>query len=311
MSKRKTESAQAGDLATAKARIEARAAEAEARRVKQLPLWHEAARGLPNEIVRSALFTTGAKADPRRYYRRETILSVGGGEVTYTGEELRTDDEDVWLQIMHLARDVPLGEPVYFTAYAFLREIGWRTSRYYYKKLSDHIDRLSATNVCVRSARLTELMGDDGDGDAVVGEAIGVSLVRRFRSTDERGRPLNKWWVTLEPELHSLFARDYMTLFSWSDRRRLTPTAKRLHEFYGSHRRPHPMKVETLKGLCGSRAKDLRRFRQTLRDALERLRHIGFLEPAGPGGVWIDPATDLVHVRRTAPLATGPLPFGD
>lgn len=268
-----------GAFEKAQARVEKMAAAARTAQVVQLPLWADASRGIPNEVVRSALFTTRGRRIARRFLRDEPVLVLGDGQVHYRGEELRTDDEDVWLQVMHLAREQPLGECVQFTAYAFLRDLNWPTTAYYYKKLREHLARLQANAVTVSSKRL--------EG------GVSLSLIRRFEWQDERGEALRRWRVWVEPEMRALFGDRYYTLLEWHQRRQLTPTAKRLYDYWASHRRPYPVKVASLRDLCGSSTQSLRRWRQQLRSVLTELLACDFL-----GSAHIDPDTDLVHVQR-------------
>ncbi len=58
-------------------------------KVVQLPLWPELRRGIPNDLVRGALFTVGNSRMPRAYRKTMVIASLGGIAITYTGEELR------------------------------------------------------------------------------------------------------------------------------------------------------------------------------------------------------------------------------
>ena len=73
-------------------------------------------RALPNEVFRSALFDVRNMRTKREYLKDHQICVIGDGSVTYTGEELRQDDEMVWLQLIELAKSQPLGEGVRFTA---------------------------------------------------------------------------------------------------------------------------------------------------------------------------------------------------
>lgn len=43
------------------------------------------------------------------------IAVIGDGQVIYRGEELRQDDELVWLHLMHLAKKTHLGDCIDFT----------------------------------------------------------------------------------------------------------------------------------------------------------------------------------------------------
>ena len=87
-------------------------------RGEQLPLWPEGIRCAPNEFLRSALFNARNRNQRRRYLQQETLAIIGSGRITYTGEELRQDDATVWLQLIQMARDTPLGSSVEFTVSA-------------------------------------------------------------------------------------------------------------------------------------------------------------------------------------------------
>src|SRR5690242_12013341 len=60
----------------------------------QLPLWPELCRGVPNDVLRSALFAVSARGD-RRSMKREPIASLDGIEIRYTGARLDQSDLDV------------------------------------------------------------------------------------------------------------------------------------------------------------------------------------------------------------------------
>ena len=132
----------------------------------QLPIWAEAMRAAPNELIRSALFNAKNRNNKREYLKNAPIYVVGDGEMRYTGEELRQDDETVWMQILHLARLQPLATWVEFKRSEFLKALGWPTSAYYYTRLDETIKRLSATNLSIASKRLHKL--------------VGVSLIRKY-----------------------------------------------------------------------------------------------------------------------------------
>jgi hypothetical protein len=59
--------------------------------VVRLPVWPEPVRGVPNGMLRSALF--GAiKKGPRRYMEGEEIAAQDGIEIRYTGQRLDQGD---------------------------------------------------------------------------------------------------------------------------------------------------------------------------------------------------------------------------
>ena len=248
----------------------------------QLPLWNEKVRGLPNPIARSSLFTVGNQNEARAFYKaHKTIQTLAGCTITYKGEELRQDDEDVFLQLVHLARHHVLGERVEFTAYSFLKELGWKKSSEGYARLRTTLDRLQGTGLRVTG----EMIGGGYQG----------ALVRKFMWKDDADNPLSRWVVFLEPEIIRLFAPNSYTQVWWEQRLRLKSSlAKYLHGYYATHEQPYPMKVETLRGLTGSRTTRLTDFRKALRKALDQLVLERFLDQ------WQIDGGDLVHVVRSA-----------
>ena len=249
----------------------------------QLPLWHEKVRGLPNPMARSALFTVGNKTEPRLYYKsHKTIQTISGYVITYRGEELRQDDEDVYLQLVHLARNHPLGERVEFAAYGLLKELNWAKSSEGYGRLRATLDRLQGTSLRITSQH----PGEGGYQGA---------LIRKFAWKDDANAPLTKWVVFLEPEIVKLFSPNGYTQVFWEQRLRLkSSVAKYLHGYYASHEQPYPMKVATLQTLSGSRAARLTDFRKALRKALDLLVTERFLDS------WSIDGSDLVHVIRSS-----------
>lgn len=253
-------------------------------RVYQLPLWGGEQRGVSNAIARSALFNVAnSRKGARKNLKRVMVASLHGIDITYTGEELRQEDEDVLLQILHIARLQPLGEHVPFTAYSMLKELGWTSNADSYKRLVDCVDRLKASSVEIRTRLPT-------------GEFVGYtgSLIRSFRWKSEDGSlPLRRWEVLLEKEIIGLFGPEQYTKIDWEFRLALPPLAKWLHTFYNTHAQPFSYKVDTLYGLTGSEIRELRQFRYKLRQALQVLVERGFFLNA-----YVEPKTDLVVVTR-------------
>ncbi len=249
------------DLEDTLKKIEERAAKAP----KQLPLWDEKFRGTPNEVIRSSLFTARIRGE-REIFKDAVLFVLGDGEITYRGEELRTYDEDVWLQVMHIARNQQLGNRIEFTPYSMIKELGWakgknRPSQAHYERLRECLSRMQATTVTVSSKRL--------------GHASTVSLIRKFEYRDMTGTE-NKWKVWVEPEMNALYGDVHYTQLEWERRVKLSPIAKRLHGWVASHRTPFPVTVTKLYQLCNIKSEQ-KSFKQALPKYLKELVDTGFL----------------------------------
>lgn len=250
----------------------------------QLPFWNEDKRALPNPLARGALFTA-TKDGNREYHKGTRVSTLANIEIIYKGEELRQDDMSVLLTIFHLARQRPLSkdDPVEFTAYSFLKEVGWTINGQEYKHLQECFDRLSANQVKVLA---------DGGKAGYAG-----SLLRSFEWRDSSGQSLSKWRVWLEPKIAGLFTHDSYTLMEWADRKKIgqrSPLALWLHTILSTHRQPLPLAVAKYRELSGTREKSLAGFRMRLKAALNRLKDCGIIEA-------YEIKNDFVYVTKRGP----------
>ena len=217
-----------------------------------LPLWPDVVRGVPNGVLRSALF--GAiKKGARRYMQGEHVAAPDGIEIRYTGQQLDQGDLDVWESLLHVARIQEMGEQCRFTAYALLKLMRKTDSGKNRATLQTRIERLRANAVTIKQGRYSYIGG-------LVDEAY-------------KDEETQEWVIVLNPKLHALFAPDQFTLADWSVRHALDgkPLAQWLHGYYASHAKPYPVNVATLLKLSGSENTETRSSRQTLRKALDAL----------------------------------------
>jgi hypothetical protein len=237
----------------------------------KLEMWPDAVRGIPNAVLRGALFSVGKVR--KIFSKRTVIAALEGYEIRYLGTTLNQTDLDVWEMLLHLARLQPLGAKVEFTAHALLKELGRGTSGMHHEQLKETIARLAAG-----LAEITWIKDK---------KTFAGTLITSFFRDEETGR----YVVKFNPDMAKLYGSGH-TRIDWQQRQSLGQNnlAKWLHGFYSSHAKPFPYKVETLRGLCGS-AEELRGFRRRLKAALVDLVSIGSLKS------WeIDPGTDLVAV---------------
>mgnify|MGYP003379993558 CR=1 FL=1 len=262
------------------------------KKINQLPLWPTTLRGMPNAVARSALFNIDhARKGERGWFQAQPIFSAKNIKMIYTGAELRVDDEDVFLQVLHGGRTHDLGTTVEFTARDMMKALKWTLNKESTERLKMCLTRLSATTIEITVKNL------DGTG-----EGFGGSLVRLFRWKNfETGELFRKWQIELEPEIVALFGQQTYTRIDWEFRLSLPPLAKQLHKFYHSHGVPFPMKVQTLYELSGSHMAELRKFRYELKKALALLVERGFFKSFA-----IDKNSDLVTVIRTSPTLMPP-----
>jgi hypothetical protein len=244
----------------------------------QLEFWSEKVRGLPNTLARCALFTAAGKKEVRSKLQEAVVFSVQGFTLIYSGQELRQDDQDVFLQLVHMTRGVPVGHKLEITGYAILKAIGWGTGGRDYTRLRESIERLADTKI--------KITGTDM-------EFRGGLLPSMTRVGDSASSKFSLW---LDPSVISLFGENAYTLVDWDMRLTLGSLAKWFHSFYFTHREPLGYRVETLHRLCGSRSTAMRSFRSKLRDALDELVAIGFLDS-------YEIINDVVHVKRHRAIA--------
>lgn len=248
-----------------------------------LPPWDDEMRCLSNEILRSALFNARNRQEPRRFFKNEPIAVVyGTAQIAYTGEELRQNDELVWLQLIHLSKNVPLGRPVEFAPYGMANALKLTKSNAnprYIARIFESLRRMQATALCIHSKRL--------------GRSVSLSMIPKFEWQDETtGDRLPKWRVYLAPELVLLFEKDHITHLQWQQRLALpTGLATWMHGYFASHREPFPLRLSELKRGAGCTTKSWRRFKQMVSVALDALVDVGFLRDAEIRG-------EYVHVER-------------
>ena len=220
-------------------------------KIVHLPVWPEAVRGMPNGLLRTALFGVVERGG-RRYMQVEPIAAVNGIEILYTGQQLDQGDLDVWQAVLHFCRLQAMGRECRFSAYAFLKALGKTVSGASRKVLDTQLTRLKATAVRIR------LVGRYSYEGSLLDE------IYRDEKTKE-------YVAVLNPKMRALFEPDQFTQIEWSVRHALSgkPLAQWLHGFFSSHAAPHPISIEKLRELSGSEAKRERKFKETLRKALD------------------------------------------
>lgn len=225
----------------------------------QMHFWPDDKRAAPNAMVRCSLFrgVMGGKTGSRQMHNETLIASLGGEEIYYNGEDLDQRDFDVWMAVLQVFRDQPMGATVEVSSNKLLRLAGLTNTGPSHKALQTRLKRLAFTRV--------DVIPSDPTNKAAF---YGALLQEAERRSDGK-----TWHLRLAPKLKALFGDGY-TWMDWEIRNRLgrASLAQWLHAFYRSHRNPLPISVERLKVLSGSGTKELRFFRSDLKKALNRLQ---------------------------------------
>lgn len=243
----------------------------------QFPIWKSSNRALPNVIVRSSLFTARNSRTPRDYRDNELLAVVGPGEIRYTGKELRQDDEDVLMCLVHIAKEIygnrELAEPekryrIPFNRGRLIADLGWTRNTRSYQRLRACMTRLKATELMVRVS-LTET-ADAGRS---------VSLLTEYAWNED------EYWAEIPSLFFALYGQQYTSL-NWAQRQKLPAgLARWLQAYTLSHKKCLPVKIETIAKGAGleipKNSNEKRKFRQILRRACKELVEAGVLLEAG------------------------------
>lgn len=244
--------------------------------LKLTPGWSEDKRGMSKSLARSALFSVRDKRLARERYDNAIMATLEGVEIRYSGEELRQDDHDVFMQMCHLARDEKIGEEVNITGAQALDGLGWGRSNDAYDRLRACYKRMLEGTVYVTASRNKAMVRLYG---AHLFATVGAE-VENVTSIDSLGA---RWTIKLNAELANIINGSEMTLIKWAADQKMSPLAKFLHRFFATHEKPFEYKAETLHRLCGSKQANMATFRQNLKRALNEVQEAGYIKSHSMG----------------------------
>lgn len=248
---------------------------------------------LPHLMTCSSLVRIGVRNGAREHYDAASPLHVmkfSGHKdretvVSYTGEELRTGDVEVWGYLLTLAAPLPLGTRVVVSSRRLLQALGRGTGGPAYKSLRAEIARLQGARVRVRSShegmrqQFREMFPDD---PLSMGRAAGPIEVS-FQLLGPSSTNGQMWSVAIPREVRVAFGPRLSSWFSereYGDLHRLQEgdTVKRLYLFYRSHPKPWPFTLDELKNYIGSTMKRDSDLKAALDRAHDRLTHAGIIK---------------------------------
>lgn len=248
-----------------------------------LPHWPKEVHGIPNICLRSALFGL-VQRGKRRAVKGEKIAAVKGLDIRYTGWQLDQGDFDVLGQALHLKAQQPgiaPGSYLQFSAKSFLTAIGRQPGKSAREWLKDSFRRLTATALEVEIEIKRAIMSER--------YSYAGSLIDEFYYQERQ----HSYLLRINPKLFDLFAAGWTQLQRQQRHRLKTDLAKWLHGFFASHKSPYPIKVATLKHLCGSKCARVSDYRYKLMLALEELRSAEVIS------AWEIDAEDKLQVQKS------------
>jgi hypothetical protein len=215
----------------------------------------------PRAFLRSALFGV-TKKGRRIHYESEQLATVGAMRITYTGAALDQHDYDVWMHMVHRAREHGMGPKVLFTLRSFLDDLSWDKSGKSMSRLRMIFDRLFGATVVIE-------MGKHRFQGHLV-DAISYSA----DVTDE------KYYFRLSPEMAMFFAEENIAYVTIEDRKNVRGMlAKWLHAYIVADKSSQPVSIDQLWRLSRSGAARRSTFVQSLRAALDELAVCKIIEP--------------------------------
>jgi len=260
--------------------------------LKLFPDWPDDRRGAPNEVIRSAIFGVV------RLGRRKRVVDMPvagpiGSNITITGWRLDQYDLDIWLEVMHLARNEKPGETVRFTLHSMLKRLHStvHTGSADLKWIHDRLKNLAETTIAF----------DDGRFVGVAG-----ALLRSFEIDKVTGEAA----AETNPKLRALW--ESITHLDIEQRRALgqNQLAKAMHAMLASHATWMPTRLDTLMARVGAEVTRVRDFKSKLEAVLDDFKARGWIHGyavgRGDGGlVEIDKARPPTQVRAVQRLHSG------
>jgi hypothetical protein len=225
----------------------------------RIPIWPNESRGVPNVILRGALFAA-IHCKSARYLDRALVVDEPNFKIKITGKQLTQSDLEVWEHCLTLARLRNLGEEVSFSAHSFLKDLQKNTGALTHQWLEKVFVRLMTCGVEITFEDIT----------------YAGTLLEFWRNEKTKEYKI---------KINQKIGRLYNNMSGWTqmradDRKKIgpRPLALWMQGYISSHARLYPMRPDTFHRLSGSNTKCIRKFRQQLKQALQFLTDLGFIQ---------------------------------
>jgi TrfA protein len=245
-------------------------------KVIQLDFWDDGKRAAPNAVFRSALFPALNFKEGRAFLKEKRLASVDGVDVLFTGEQFDQSDLDVYLELLNLARPLPLGTPLRFSAYSLLKALGRATGKANHEWLHGVMIRLRGGTVDMTDHKKRYFGG-------LIEGGFKDEITRHYE-------------ITINPKFAVLFGFGMWATIDREQRRALgrNQTAKALHAYYSTHAAPGSHSFDTLARIAGLNGKNHRDVKANIIKAHDHMKAKGCLV-----GYEVKEDTIAPHVRHT------------
>lgn len=231
---------------------------------RQLPLFGELERAIPNHLARTALFSLIAPGR-RKQLDRSEIAGREDVKILFTGKQLDMADCDVFMQALHSASKVPLGANVTINRGAFLKELGRSTGTSDYKWLHESFRRLLIGVIEIEIKNKVRIGGTP--------QSAGLHLISSYEYDPE----VDSYVLTLDPRILSLFYNREYSLIDWSKRLQISKRidmSKWLQNYLASHQAgPHKISLRLLKSWMDY-SSPMNKFKLALQESLDELARL-------------------------------------
>lgn len=230
-----------------------------------LPGMDEFMRAMPSHIARSSLFAPVARG--RKKMHKDTVLvSRGDAVIKFWGEQLDEAQADVWMQAMHEAIKVPLGEPVVINRAKFLKSIGRSTGNEQYKWLHRSMESLAFAMLVIEVTK-------NGKPKLAIGKTRAIHMIEGFDYDDAS----ESYTLRVDSRWRAMYGNREFALIDWEKRMKFgqrQDMAKALQRLIASSSDPiQYFPLEWLKGKL-EYSSPIRKFREALTVSLRELERL-------------------------------------
>lgn len=171
-----------------------------------LPGMDEFMRAMPNHLARSSLFAPVARGR-KKVHDNVVLVSRSDAVIRFRGKQLDEAQADVWMQAMHEAIKVPLGQPVIIERAAFLRAIGRTTQGENYKWLHRTMEDLAFAMLVIEVTK-------DGKHKLSIGKTRAIHMIEGFDYDDET----EAYTLRIDPRWRAMYGNREFALIDWDKR---------------------------------------------------------------------------------------------